>query len=84
MVGARADNADADTVALIPASESIDNVDAVSSVEVVDSTLTVNTPNLRLSVSDSSSCIVTSHGMQDLCKRIHSQSRTTTMNKLTN
>jgi hypothetical protein len=46
MVGTRADNTDVDAVALVPAGETIDNVDAVAGVEVVDSTLTVDTPDL--------------------------------------
>lgn len=46
MVGTGADNANADTVALIPAGVTIDNIDAVTGVEVVDSTLTVNAPDL--------------------------------------
>jgi hypothetical protein len=46
MVGASADNADVDAVALVPAGETIDNVDAVAGVEVVDSALAVDTPNL--------------------------------------
>jgi hypothetical protein len=49
MVGARADDTDADTVALIPASETINHVDAVSGVKVVDGTLTVDTPDLEIS-----------------------------------
>lgn len=46
MVGASADNANVDAVALVPAGETIDNVDAVAGVEVVDSTLAVDTPDL--------------------------------------
>ena len=46
MVGTSADDADAYPVALVPAGESIDDVDAVAGVEVVDSTLTVDTPDL--------------------------------------
>jgi hypothetical protein len=46
MVGASADNANVDAVALVPAGETIDNVDAVTGVEVVDSTLAVDTPDL--------------------------------------
>jgi hypothetical protein len=46
MVGASADNADVDAIALVPAGETIDNVDAVAGVEVVDSALAVDTPNL--------------------------------------
>jgi hypothetical protein len=47
VVGASADNANANTVALIPASITIDDIDAVTGVEVVDSTLTVDTPDLE-------------------------------------
>lgn len=61
MVGASANDANADAVALIPASVAINNVDAVPGVEVVYSTLTVDTPNLGLSVSIVRLCIVTSH-----------------------
>jgi hypothetical protein len=46
MVGASADNANVDAVALVPAGETIDNVDAVAGVEVVDSALAVDTPDL--------------------------------------
>lgn len=46
MVGAGADNADVDAIALVPAGEAIDNVDAVAGVQVVDGTLTVDPPDL--------------------------------------
>jgi hypothetical protein len=46
MVGTSADNTDADAVSLIPAGETINDVDAVAGVEVVDSTLTVDPPDL--------------------------------------
>ena len=46
MVGTSADNTNVDAVALVPAGETIDNVDAVAGVEVVDSTLAVDTPHL--------------------------------------
>ena len=46
MVGTSADNTDVDAVALVPAGETIDNVDAVAGVEVVDSALAVDTPDL--------------------------------------
>lgn len=46
MVGTCADNADAYPVALVPTSKSIDNVDTVASVEVIDSTFTVDAPDL--------------------------------------
>jgi hypothetical protein len=47
MVGARADDTDVDTVSLIPAGITIDDIDAVTGVEVVNSTFTVDTPDLR-------------------------------------
>jgi len=47
MVGTSADNTNVDAVALVPAGETIDNVDAVAGVEVVYSTLTVDTPHIR-------------------------------------
>jgi len=46
MVGAGADNADLDLVTLVPSCESVDNVDAVAGVEVVDGTLAVDLPDL--------------------------------------
>jgi hypothetical protein len=46
MVGAGADNSDADTVLLIPASETIDDINTASGVEVIDSTFTVDLPDL--------------------------------------
>lgn len=46
MVGTSADNSDAYPVALVPAGKSINNIDAISGVQVIDSTLTVDTPDL--------------------------------------
>jgi hypothetical protein len=46
VVGARADDAHLDAVLLIPASIAVNNVDAVPGVEVVDSTLAVDLPDL--------------------------------------
>ena len=46
MVGASADDTDADTVLLVPSGVTIDDVDAVTSVEVVDSTFAVDLPDL--------------------------------------
>lgn len=46
MVGTSADDTNANPVALVPAGEAIDDVDAVPGVEVVDGTLTVDTPDL--------------------------------------
>jgi hypothetical protein len=47
VVSTSADNANADAVALVPSSVTINDVDAVTGVEVIDSTLTVDTPDLR-------------------------------------
>ena len=47
MVGTGANNPDLDTVALIPSGITIDDIDAVTGVEVVDSTLTVDPPDLE-------------------------------------
>jgi hypothetical protein len=46
VVRAGANHSYADPVALIPAGEAIDDVDAVPSVEIVDGTLTVDAPDL--------------------------------------
>ena len=46
MVGASADDPHADAVALIPSCKAVDDVDAVAGVEVVDGTLTVDSPDL--------------------------------------
>jgi hypothetical protein len=47
MVGASTNNTDTDTVSLIPAGVAIDDIDTVAGVEVVDSTFTVDTPDLQ-------------------------------------
>jgi hypothetical protein len=47
MIGASAHHSDAYPVALIPSGKSIDDIDAVPGVEVVNGTLTVNTPDLE-------------------------------------
>jgi hypothetical protein len=46
MVGTRADDADLDPVALIPAGETVNDVNAVTGVEVVNGTFTVDEPDL--------------------------------------
>jgi hypothetical protein len=56
MVGTGADNSYAYPVALVPAGEAIDNVDAVPGVEVVDSTLTVDTPDLDEALAKRTRC----------------------------
>lgn len=46
VISARADDAHADPVALIPACKAVDDVDAIPGVEVVDGTLAVDAPDL--------------------------------------
>lgn len=46
VVGTSANNANADAVALIPTGVTVDDIDAVAGVKVVNSTLTVDTPDL--------------------------------------
>jgi hypothetical protein len=46
MVGTSADNSDSDAVLLVPAGETIDDINTASGVEVVDSTFTVDLPDL--------------------------------------
>lgn len=46
MVGTSADDADLDTVFLVPSRKTVDNVNAISGVEVVNGTFTVDSPNL--------------------------------------
>jgi hypothetical protein len=46
MVGTRADDADLDAVTLIPAGVTVNDVDAVTGVQVVDGTFTVDEPDL--------------------------------------
>jgi hypothetical protein len=53
MVSTSAHHADAYPVALVPASISIDNIDAVPGVEVINRTLAVDSPDLELRVSES-------------------------------
>jgi hypothetical protein len=48
MIGTSADNPDANPIALIPASEAIDDVDAVAGIQVVNSTFSVDSPDLFL------------------------------------
>jgi len=46
MVSTRADDADLDTVLLVPAGIAVDDVDAIAGVEVVDGALAVDLPDL--------------------------------------
>lgn len=52
MISASANDTDFDLIAFVPSSEAVDNIDAVSCVEVVDGTLSVDPPNLRYIVSN--------------------------------
>ena len=46
MVGTSTDNPDPDSVLLIPSSETVYNVDTISGVEIINSTFTVDSPDL--------------------------------------
>lgn len=46
MVSTGADHSHIDAVALVPAGKAINDIDAVSGVEVVESTFAVDMPNL--------------------------------------
>jgi hypothetical protein len=67
MVGTGADDAYAYPVALVPAGEAINDVDAVPGVEVVNSTLTVDTPDLdeRLARDQDAHVMVCRHAGAD-------------------
>ena len=59
VVGASANDSDPDSVAFVPSRETIDNVYAITGVEVVNGTFAINTPDLldaRLSVGCFSKC----------------------------
>lgn len=51
MVSAGADDTDVDAVTFIPSCVSIDNVDAISGVEVINGTLSVDSPDLQMGKS---------------------------------
>ncbi len=46
MVSSSADNANTDSISFIPASVAINNIDSVSSIQIVDCTLSVDPPYL--------------------------------------
>jgi hypothetical protein len=48
MVGTSTHHTDTYPVALVPSSEAINDIDAVPGVEVVNGTLTVDTPDLEM------------------------------------
>lgn len=50
MVGTSADNADSDSITFVPTSKAVNDVNSISSVQVVDSTFAVNPPNLKVDV----------------------------------
>ena len=47
MVGTSANNTDVDPVAFIPSCKSINNVNAATGVQVIDGTLSVDSPDLN-------------------------------------
>lgn len=47
MVGTSADNADSDPITLVPTSKAINDVDSVSSIQIIDGTFAVDPPNLQ-------------------------------------
>ena len=47
VVGTSADDSDPDPVFLVPSCKTVDNVNSVSCVEVINSTFTVDSPNLK-------------------------------------
>jgi len=51
VVGTSTDNTNADSVALVPSSITIDDIDAISCVEVVNGTFTVDFPDLQRMIS---------------------------------
>jgi hypothetical protein len=46
MVGASTDDSNVDSVSLVPASISVDDINAISCVEIIDSSFTVDFPDL--------------------------------------
>ena len=46
MIGTRADNSHVDSVSLVPACISIDNVDPIARVEVVNGPFSIDSPDL--------------------------------------
>ena len=46
MVGSSTDDADADPIPFIPASKTVDDIDAISRIQVVDSSLAIDFPSL--------------------------------------
>jgi hypothetical protein len=48
MIGSSTHYTDAYPIALVPSSEAINHIDAVPGVEIINGTLTVDTPNLEM------------------------------------
>lgn len=46
MVGTGADNSDFDLILLVPSCKSVDDVDTVSGIQVIDSSFSVDSPDL--------------------------------------
>ena len=46
MIGTSANDSDPDAVLLVPSCKSVDNVDTISGVEVINSTFTIDSPDL--------------------------------------
>jgi hypothetical protein len=46
MIGTSANDSDLDAVLLVPSCKPVDNVDTISGVEVIDSTFTIDSPDL--------------------------------------
>lgn len=51
VVGTSTDDSDLDLVLLVPSCVTVDDVDAVSCVEVINGTLSVNSPDLQIELS---------------------------------
>lgn len=63
MVSASTDNANVNSVPLIPASETFDNIDAISCIQVVDGTLTINAPDLQIELLALAGTIAQTHAI---------------------
>ena len=46
MIGSCANNSDIDSVSFVPSSETVDDIDTVPRIEIVDSPFSVDFPNL--------------------------------------
>jgi hypothetical protein len=69
MVGSRRDDSNVDPVTLIPTSKAIDDIDAVSGVEVVYRTFTIDFPYLlpkEVSISIRSNSLAATGPLEDL------------------